>query len=83
MVYFGPTFDLELHFSQLGYDCPGGSNVADFAMDVLAGLLPWYSSVYYQSWQLHSASAAHSLYASQAAFGYHIFVHFRVCRGSK
>ncbi len=40
MIYNGSAFDVGLHFSKLGYTPPSRSNIADFALDVLAGYVP-------------------------------------------
>ncbi len=40
MIYSGSAFDVGLHFSKLGYSFQSRSNVADFALDVLAGFVP-------------------------------------------
>ncbi len=39
LIYNGPAFDLGAHFSSMGYEAPARGNVADFAMDVLAGFI--------------------------------------------
>jgi ABC-type multidrug transport system ATPase subunit len=39
MIYNGPAFDLRRHFSLLGYTPLLQQNVADYAMDVLAGFV--------------------------------------------
>jgi hypothetical protein len=47
MIYNGSAFDVGLHFSKLSYTPPIRSNVADFAMDVLAGFIPNNSQILY------------------------------------
>lgn len=39
VAYMGPAFDLSSYMYKLGYECHPGSNVADFAMDVIAGFV--------------------------------------------
>ena len=40
LVYCGPTKNLEAYFASLDYICPPKVNVADFCIDVLAGITP-------------------------------------------
>ena len=37
VIFFGAPFELHLRFSKLGYEVPGDANIADFAMDCIAG----------------------------------------------
>mmetsp|Transcript_13051 Transcript_13051/g.17791 ORF Transcript_13051/g.17791 Transcript_13051/m.17791 type:complete len:779 (+) Transcript_13051:50-2386(+) len=39
VVYCGPVIDLENTFSSLGFVCEARTNIADFAMDVLHGMM--------------------------------------------
>lgn len=39
VVYCGPVFDLEQTFSNLGFVCEARTNIADFAMDILHGMM--------------------------------------------
>mmetsp|Transcript_30790 Transcript_30790/g.42142 ORF Transcript_30790/g.42142 Transcript_30790/m.42142 type:complete len:927 (-) Transcript_30790:291-3071(-) len=39
IVYCGPVLKLADHFSKLGYNCESGTNIADFALDVLHGVV--------------------------------------------
>ena len=44
IMYMGPAFHLRDHLFKQGFPCPMSSNVADFAMDVIAGYTcPIYS----------------------------------------
>jgi hypothetical protein len=40
LAYFGPIVDVHEHFSNLGYTCSPGTNIADFVMDTLCGFVP-------------------------------------------
>jgi hypothetical protein len=40
LAYFGPIIDVHEHFSNLGFTCAAGTNIADFVMDTLCGFVP-------------------------------------------
>ncbi|KAJ3057864.1 hypothetical protein HK102_010827, partial [Quaeritorhiza haematococci] len=40
IVYFGPTEQVEQYLHSIGFTCPPGESISDFAMDVVSGKVP-------------------------------------------
>jgi ABC-type multidrug transport system ATPase subunit len=76
-VYLGPTSAVEAYFAspRLGLPCPRETNVADHAMDVIAGVVPpafrtahpdWHQSQLIEFWAEHGTTEIAGLIASGA-----------------